>query len=33
VIDGSIELAYSLELNVWNDEFRLQLGVLDLRVI
>jgi single-stranded-DNA-specific exonuclease len=33
VIDGSIELAYTLELNAWNEEFRLQLGVLDLRVV
>jgi single-stranded-DNA-specific exonuclease len=33
VIDGSIELAYTLELNAWNEEYRLQLGVLDLRVV
>jgi single-stranded-DNA-specific exonuclease len=33
VINGSIELAYTLELNAWNEEFRLQLGVLDLRVV
>jgi len=32
LIDGSIELAYSLELNAWNDEYRMQLNVLDLRV-
>lgn len=32
VVDGSIELAYSLELNAWNDEFRMQLNVLDMRV-
>lgn len=31
-LNGSIELAYSLELNAWNDEFRLQLNVLDMRV-
>ena len=31
-INGSIELAYSLELNAWNDEFRIQLNVLDMRV-
>ena len=31
VVDGSIELAYSLELNAWNDEFRMQLNVADLR--
>jgi single-stranded-DNA-specific exonuclease len=32
VVDGSIELAYTLELNGWNDEYRLQLNVVDLRV-
>ncbi len=31
VLNGSIEVAYSLELNAWNEEFRLQLGVVDLR--
>lgn len=31
-VNGSIELAYSLELNAWNDEYRMQLNVLDLRV-
>ena len=30
-LNGSIELAYSLELNAWNDEFRIQLNVLDMR--
>jgi single-stranded-DNA-specific exonuclease len=30
-ISGSIELAYTLELNGWNDEYRLQLGVVDLK--
>lgn len=30
-ISGSIEVAYSLELNAWNDEYRLQLGIVDLR--
>lgn len=30
-VNGSIELAYSLELNAWNDEYRLQLNVLDAR--
>ena len=30
-LSGSIEVAYSLELNGWNDEYRLQLGVVDLR--
>ncbi|HSK64993.1 MAG TPA: DHHA1 domain-containing protein [Pyrinomonadaceae bacterium] len=32
LLQGSIELAYSLELNAWNDEYRMQLGVVDLRV-
>ena len=32
VLDGSIELAYSLEVNAWNDEYRMQLNVLDMRV-
>jgi single-stranded-DNA-specific exonuclease len=31
LMSGSIELAYSLELNAWNDEYRLQLNVADLR--
>ena len=31
LLQGSIELAYTLELNGWNDEYRLQLGVVDLR--
>jgi single-stranded-DNA-specific exonuclease len=30
-INGSIELAYSLEVNAWNDEYRMQLNVADLR--
>ena len=32
MVNGSIELAYALELNAWNDEYRMQLNVLDLRV-
>jgi single-stranded-DNA-specific exonuclease len=32
VVSGSIELAYALELSAWNDEFRMQLNVLDARV-
>ncbi|HKV33817.1 MAG TPA: single-stranded-DNA-specific exonuclease RecJ [Pyrinomonadaceae bacterium] len=32
VVNGSIELAYSLEVNAWNDEYRMQLNVLDMRV-
>jgi single-stranded-DNA-specific exonuclease len=30
-VKGSIELAYNLEVNAWNDEYRLQLSVLDLK--
>jgi single-stranded-DNA-specific exonuclease len=30
LFNGSIELAYTLELNAWNDEYRVQLGVVDL---
>src|ERR1043166_7896298 len=30
-VKGSIELAYTLEVNAWNDEYRMQLGVLDLK--
>jgi len=30
-VSGSIELAYSLELSSWNDEFRMQLNVTDMR--
>ncbi len=33
VVDGSIELAYTIELNGWNDEYRLQLNVVDLRSV
>jgi single-stranded-DNA-specific exonuclease len=32
VLNGSIELAYTIELSAWNDEYRLQLNVVDLRV-
>ena len=32
VVSGCIELAYSLELSAWNDEYRMQLNVLDMRV-
>ncbi|HET9478780.1 MAG TPA: single-stranded-DNA-specific exonuclease RecJ [Pyrinomonadaceae bacterium] len=31
-VNGSIELAYALELNAWNDEYRMQLSVVDLRL-
>ena len=31
-VKGSIELAYTLELNAWNDEYRMQLSVVDMRV-
>ena len=30
-LSGSIELAYTLELNGWNEEYRVQLGVVDIR--
>ncbi|HJP95347.1 MAG TPA: single-stranded-DNA-specific exonuclease RecJ [Pyrinomonadaceae bacterium] len=30
-LKGSIELAYTLETNVWNGEYRMQLNVLDSR--
>ena len=32
-LSGSIELAYTLETSAWNDEYRMQLNVLDLRVV
>lgn len=31
-LEGSIELAYTLETNVWNGEYRMQLNVLDMKV-
>src|SRR5215216_2018784 len=30
-LNGSIELAYTLETSAWNDEYRMQLNVLDLK--
>jgi len=30
-VKGSIELAYTVEINAWNDEYRMQLSVLDLK--
>ena len=30
-VKGSIELAYAIETSVWNDEYRMQLSVLDMR--
>jgi single-stranded-DNA-specific exonuclease len=30
-IEGSIELAYTIETSVWNDEIKIQLNVEDLR--
>jgi single-stranded-DNA-specific exonuclease len=33
VVGGSIELAYTIELNGWNDGYRLQLNVVDLRSV
>ncbi|HEX5832989.1 MAG TPA: single-stranded-DNA-specific exonuclease RecJ [Pyrinomonadaceae bacterium] len=32
VVNGSIELAYALELSAWNDDYRMQLNVLDMQV-
>ena len=32
-LKGSIELAYTLETNAWNGDYRMQLNVLDLRVV
>jgi single-stranded-DNA-specific exonuclease len=32
VVSGSIELAYSIEVSAWNDEYRMQLNVVDMRV-
>jgi single-stranded-DNA-specific exonuclease len=31
-LNGSIELAYTIELSAWNDEYRMQLNVADLRM-
>jgi len=31
VVNGGIELAYSVDVNAWNDEYRMQLNVIDLR--
>ena len=30
-LQGSIELAYTLETSVWNGDYRMQLNVLDIR--
>jgi len=30
-LKGSIELAYTIETSVWNDEIKVQLNVADLR--
>jgi len=32
-LKGSIELAYTLETSVWNGDYRMQLNVLDLRLV
>jgi single-stranded-DNA-specific exonuclease len=32
MVNGSIELAYALELSAWNDDYRMQLNVLDMQV-
>jgi single-stranded-DNA-specific exonuclease len=31
-LNGSIELAYTLETSAWNDEYRMQLNVVDLKL-
>jgi hypothetical protein len=31
-LNGSIELAYTLETSPWNGDYRMQLSVLDLKV-
>jgi single-stranded-DNA-specific exonuclease len=31
-LNGSIELAYTLETSVWNGDYRMQLNVVDLRI-
>ena len=33
IVTGSIELAYTIETSLWNDEIKVQLNVLDLRVV
>lgn len=30
-VNGSIELAYSIDVSAWNDEYRMQLNVADMR--
>ena len=30
-LNGSIEVAYTIELSTWNDEYRMQLNVVDMR--
>jgi hypothetical protein len=30
-LDGSIELAYTIETSPWNGDYRMQLNVLDVR--
>ena len=32
-LNGSIELAYTIELSAWNDDYRMQLNVVDLRTV
>jgi single-stranded-DNA-specific exonuclease len=30
-VNGSIELAYAIETSIWNDEYRMQLNVVDMK--
>ena len=32
-LKGSIDLAYTLETNVWNGDYRMQLNIVDARVV
>ena len=32
-LNGSIEVAYTLETSAWNGDYRMQLNVVDARVI
>jgi hypothetical protein len=32
-LNGSIELAYTMETSPWNGDFKMQLNVVDLRVV
>jgi len=32
-LNGSIELAYTIETSPWNGDFKMQLNVVDLRIM